>query len=58
MGLMRSRITHGSKIFLGRISGTGRFRLRLSLLKRITLIKRILMRIGRTRRMRSLSRTY
>ena len=58
MAQMRSRIIPGSRIFLGKTSGTGRYRHRLSRLKRITSIKRISMRTGRTRRTKNSSRIF
>jgi hypothetical protein len=53
---MRSKITPGWKIFRGTICGTAKFRHHLFHRKRTTLTKRILMRTGRTRRMRNSSK--
>ena len=57
MAPMRSRITPGWKISHGKICGTGRFKHLLCHQKRTTLIKRTSMRTGRTKKMKSSSRT-
>lgn len=58
MDLQKSRIIHGSKTFLGKIFGTARFKLHLSLLKKIILIKRISTKTGKIRRTRNSNRIF
>lgn len=56
MVLQKSKIIPGWKIFPGKIYGTERSRLLSSLPKKITLIKRISMRTGKTKRTSNSSR--